>query len=283
MQWNTEDIYNHIKVYNREFFENKITWPIVIKWSKQLLNSGSRISALTSRSKDRDGDNYHIIKLNARLATATREAMRNILAHEMIHCLQDEIDPTWEKTYKKDEGHNDFFYRWCNKLNKEHHFRFPLERYVSDKVTKSQNKNATGVYYVYQWINWDDGTHDGVGVFIKFLYKEEIDTLMSHGLRVKYYPTVTFNSSCSRVELKNTKLTAKRGKSEHNTEDNNTTTYYKIKNIVVGPGHVQFDQQLKYHEITRNYFWSYEFDFNSGLDVLTHGITTAEEAKKSLQ
>lgn len=272
MDWSLEKIRNHIKVYNRIYFNNKIKYPIEVEWSKKLYTDDDT-EAETHRLNKK-----HKIIFNIKLATASREIMRNTIAHEMIHCLQAEIDKTWEKTYDEDGGHNSFFLKWCAKLNKEHSFRFPLQRFLSNRESKSHNKNSTGVYYVYQNLEYQDGTKMPCGVFVKFLYSEEIEQLHSNGLTVQYFNCVKFTNKVRFTELKNKSLTGGSWKPsalyDINTFKHNIvlerewcTDYDDIQNISVGPQKLDFEDALKEAGLRGRMFYGDEFNFNDARNI----------------
>lgn len=273
MEWSLESIINHINVYNRKYFDNKIKQPIEVEWSRDLYTNDDS-EAVTQKLRGK-----HKIIFNVKLATASREIMRNTIAHEMIHCLQDEIDRTWKKTYKEDEGHNRFFLKWCAKLNKEHHFRFPLQQYVSTRESKSHIKNSTGVYYVYQNLEYQNGTIIPCGVFVKFLFSNEIANLRSHGLTVTYFNAIKFTEKVRFVVLKNQTLTGGSYKMSQkdwdiNTFNHNTklerewcTNYDDIKDITVSPDTIDFEDALKQNGLRGRMFYGDEFNFDDARNV----------------
>lgn len=272
MEWTLEKIQNHIKVYNRVYFNNRIKYPIDVEWSKELYTNDDS-EAVTTKLRGR-----HLITFNVKLATASREIMRNTIAHEMIHCLQDEIDRTWKKTYNEDYGHNNFFLKWCAKLNSEHSFRFPLQRYVSSRESKSHTKNSTGVYYVYQNLEYQDGTKMPCGVFVKFLYSDEIEQLRSNGLTVQYFNRVKFTNKVRFTELKNKSLTGGSYKEtsladistfKHNVtlEHEWCTEYDDIQNISVGPQKLDFEDALKEAGLRGRMFYGDEFNFDDARNI----------------
>lgn len=273
MEWTLDKILNHIKVYNRVYFENRIKYPIDVEWSKELFKD-TGCDAETYKFRGR-----HLIKFNVRLSTASREIMRNTIAHEMIHCLQDEIDRTWKKTYEEDSGHNKFFFKWCAKLNKEHSFRFPLQQYVSQREGKSHKKNSTGVYYVYQNLEYQDGTTMPCGVFVKFLFSNEVNTLKANGLSINYFNVVKFTDKVRFTALKNKSLTGGTHKYsdkdwDHETFNHNIaleqawcTDYEDIKDITVGPDKMDFEDALKAAGLRNSMFYGDEFNFDAARNL----------------
>lgn len=263
MEWTLDKITNHIKVYNRVYFSNKIKRPIDVEWSKELYtNDGPEAETYFNNGR-------HKILFNVKLSTASREIMRNTIAHEMIHCLQDEIDKTWTKTYDEDNGHNAFFLKWCAKLNKEHSFRFPIQQFLSSRESKSHNKNSTGVYYVYQNLEYQDGTKTPCGVFVKFLYSNEISKLKSNGLSVIYFNAIKFTSKVRFIELKNKSLTGGSHKSNINASMHNIvlerewcTDYDDIKDITIGPKTMDIEDTLKELGLRGRMFYGDEFNFD---------------------
>lgn len=268
MEWTLDKIINHIKVYNRVYFENRIKYPIDVEWDKELFKN-TCTNAETYKLRGR-----HLIKFNVNLATASRESMRNTIAHEMIHCLQDEVDRTWKQTYDQDKGHNKFFFKWCAKLNKEHSFRFPLQQYASQRKCESNKKNATGVYYVYQNLEYQDGTMMPCGVFVKFLFSNEVDNLKANGLSINYFNAIKFTDKVRFTALKNKNLTG--GSHKLATGDWDTkafnhnialeqawcTDYEDIKDITVGSDKMDFEDALKAAGLRNSMFYGDEFNFD---------------------
>lgn len=274
MEWSLDKISNYIKVYNNRFFNKAIKKPIVVNWDRNLYKTG--IKAQTS-----DYNDYHEITFNITLANTSREVMRNIIAHEMIHCLQDEVDDTWEATYKDDEGHNQFFLKWCAKLNAEHKFRFPIERFISYRSAKSQSKTNTGLYYIYQILEYQDGSKEACGVFVKFLYENEVNIIRDNGLSIQYFNNIKFNNTVHYVALKNKSLiTADSYNDSYNDiikqEEEWVVDFDEIKDISIGANKLDFEDALKEAGLKGKTFYSGEFNFESGRNVVSSTDTVNE-------
>lgn len=192
MRWTTDILEKRAKIYNRIYFNNEIEKPIVIRWSRHLFNSKSN----THANERYDGDR-HVITFNVLYSNASNEAMRNTLVHEMIHAWQDEHDDTMRDNWKELEGHGPAFVKKCEELSSKFKFTYPLTRYVDDSKDKTVNKLNTDVYYVYKMTNTDvePDIKYPIGVFIKFLYREEIIRLQHRGLSVKYYIAAKFKKT----------------------------------------------------------------------------------------
>lgn len=197
MQWNKQSLQQLIDEYQAKYFNNKIQYPVELKLDRSLyIDDKEWGNAVFKRTKK------HIIRLNAGLLNADYDLIESTLVHELIHCLQDEIDKTWPKTFKTDEGHNKFFNTWCKKLNDKYNFKYPLQRYVSAEEIKALEGTPNGMYYVYveEYFNSFQPKLPQ-GFFIKFLYDVELRMLRRKGFKVKYYNQVIRRKTGTPVEL----------------------------------------------------------------------------------
>lgn len=192
MEWTVSDLNNRVKNYNRIYFNNEIELPIVVKLSRHLFNSGSRTFAYNRFRND-----THEIVISARLLSVSNEILRSILVHEMIHAWQDEHDPEFYDNFKEHGGHGQAFLKKCEELNSKFKFRYPLERYVDDHRSKVIDRKSSGVYYVYKLTTSkvEPSLTYPIGVFVKFLYRDEIVHLVNKGLSVKYYDKAVYSDS----------------------------------------------------------------------------------------
>lgn len=211
MLWNKQDLQNLLNEYNKKYFNDEIKYPINLKLSRTYYND-DRYWGSAFFNKN----NVHIIKLNVNMLNADIELLKCILIHEMIHCLQDEIDNTWEKTYAKDKGHNKFFLKKCKELNNKYNFKFPLQRYVSQEQEDSLKELDNSMYYVYTNLYYNEFMPNiPYGFFIKHLYDVEIQMLKRKGWKIKFFEKV--------IEKKNSETVSLNGK--------NTIKYNQLKNI----------------------------------------------------
>lgn len=192
MEWTISDLNKRVKNYNRIYFDNEIKLPIVVKLSRRIFNAGSDTYAYSVFNND-----IHEIVISAKLLNASKEMLRSILVHELIHAWQDEHDPEFYVNYKELKGHGPAFLKKCEELNSKFKFRYPLERYVQDRGQKSVKRSSGGVYYVYKMTHSKvklDLTYP-IGVFVKLLYRDEIVHLVNKGLSVKFYDKAVYSDS----------------------------------------------------------------------------------------
>lgn len=216
MRWTTERLLKRIKNYNRIYFNNEIEKPILVKWSRHLYNSDSSTQAHEQSLTDR-----HIITLSVSYSNASDEVMRSTLVHEMIHAWQNEHDSAMHDDWKEYEGHGPAFIRKCEELNSKFKFTYPLMRYSSASKRNTVKRLDTDVYFVYKMArsSVDASLKYPVGVFVKFLYRDEIVRLVNKGLSVKYYTNAKFGK---------TEYTSINGKFV--TQTDVPITYTQIKN-----------------------------------------------------
>jgi len=123
----------------------------------------------------------HIIKLNTALYNATPELMKNTLVHELIHAWQAE-----HEVDLGDEWHDDTFNKWCNKLNETGDFLYPLANEATPKEQNAFDKTNKSAFFVYRITK----SKKIYGVFINFLYDNEINWLKNKGFLIKYYSKI---------------------------------------------------------------------------------------------
>lgn len=198
----SENLTKRVKAYNRIYFNNEIQNPIVVKLSKQLFNSRSKINAY-----HRFENGCHYIVLNIKLYNASYEILRNTLVHEMIHAWQEEHDSTLYDDFSKLQGHTKAFYNKCDELNKKFKFTYNLDRYVSNNISTQLSKHASDCYYVYviEKDEYDPTEKYAKGVFVKFLYLEEANHLKRNKLKIRYYKNAKFNDNV-HVNIANKKV-----------------------------------------------------------------------------
>lgn len=216
MQWTSEILNKRVINYNRIYFNNEIKKPIYVRWSRQLYNSDSRTNAYCLSKPD-----MHIIMLNVTHSNVSNEMMRGLLVHEMIHAWQDEHDKHFLDNWNEYKGHSKSFIKKCAELNSKFKFTYPLMRYAEDKKIFNLKKQNKDVYFVYKMTTSivAPSIEYPIGVFIKFLYREEIVNLTNKGLSVKYYPIAKFTDKVEYTELKN----------KYVTQTDVPTTYSRIK------------------------------------------------------
>ena len=200
MQWTIDILEKRAKIYNRIYFNNEIELPICVRWSRRLYNSNSSMSAYHRSMGD-----YHLIMFNVSLSNASDEMMRSILVHEMIHAWQEEHDPHLYDEWSKYKGHGPAFIKKCEELNAKFNFTYPLMRYTQGKQLKNLNKQITDVYYVYKMTTCATApdVEYPLGVFVKFLYSNEVKSLLNRGLSVKYCKNAKFTDKTDYRELDN--------------------------------------------------------------------------------
>lgn len=216
MQWTSEILNKRVINYNRIYFNNEIKKPIYVRWSRHLYNSASSTNAYCLSNPD-----MHIIMLNVSHSNVSNEMMRSLLVHEMIHAWQYENDKHFIDTWNEHEGHSKSFIKKCAELNSKFKFTYPLMSYADDKQQFNLKKQNKDVFFVYKMTTSivAPGIEYPIGVFIKFLYREEIVTLTNKGLSVKYYPIAKFTDKVERKALKN----------KYVTQTDVPTTYSRIK------------------------------------------------------
>lgn len=249
MRWTTDILEKRVKIYNRIYFNNEIKKPIVIKWSRHLFNSNSNTHA-----NEQDAGDYHVITFNVSYSNVSNEVMRSTLVHEMIHAWQDEYDPAQYNDWRKLNGHSPAFVKKCEELNAKFKFTYPLMRYSGESKDKTVKKLNTDVYFVYKMTNTDvePDIKYPIGVFIKFLYREEIIRLQNRGLSVKYYTAAKF------------------GKTEYPDIDNkfvtNTDvpiTYSRIKHCTADDFVMYVKDYCGYYHMATND----DFNYEDGLEI----------------
>lgn len=242
MQWTIDILEKRAKIYNRIYFNNEIELPICIRWSRRLYNSNSSMSAYHRSMGD-----YHLIMFNVSLSNASDEMIRSILVHEMIHAWQEEHDPHLYDEWSKYKGHGPAFLKKCEELNAKFNFTYPLMRYTQGKQLTNLKKQNKDVYFVYKMTSsrLDPSVHYPIGVFVKFLYSDEIKNLINKGLTVKYCRNAKFTDKTEYRELDN----------KYVTQTDVPITYSKFKNITaedfVDDMH---DEVGWYHIVTDNDF-----------------------------
>lgn len=216
MEWTVSDLNKRVKSYNRIYFDNEIELPIVVKLSRHLFNSKSDMYAYSTLR-----DDVHEIVISAKLLNVSSEMLRSVLVHELIHAWQDEHDPEANADFKELQGHGPAFIKKCEELNGKFKFRYPIQRYMDDRRIQNIERSSSSVYYVYKMTNSKvEPTIDyPIGVFVKLLYKNEIDKLKLHGLSVKYYRNAVYSNKAEWKPDRNRKV----------SESDNLVTYNLIK------------------------------------------------------
>lgn len=253
MEWSIDVLQRKANSYNRIYFNNEIKLPIVIKWSKQLYNAKSDTNA-----HEKTVDDVHYITFNINMQSVSEEIMRNTLVHEMIHAWQDEYDPHVNDDFKNLAGHGPSFVKKCEELNKKFKFRYPLMRYTSGNKLKSLERSSNGMFFVYKDTYYiDDKTGEKVyfpiGVFVKMLYGNEINSLRRRGFKVNYYKNPVFSEHVAM------------GGFEHKPVESSQSDikYSFIKNVTAA----DFVQYM-YDNGRRNYlFADDEFNFEDAMKV----------------
>lgn len=176
MLWSIESITNLIKELNKKYFHNSIKAKIRVEWSRRYYTSNGAEATLTTKATG-----IHILKLNTALYNATPELMKNTLVHELIHAWQSE-----HQEDLGDEWHDETFHKWCEKLNKTGDFKYPISSTATLKEQKDFDKSNNCAYFVYRITN----SKKIYGVFINFLYDEEINWLKNKGFYLKYFKQI---------------------------------------------------------------------------------------------
>lgn len=251
MQWTSEILNKRVKIYNRIYFNNEIEKPIYVRWSRHLYNSDSGTNAYC-----KSVDDYHIIMLNVSHSNVSDEMMRGILVHEMIHAWQDEHDPHCNDEWNKYKGHGPSFIQKCKELNAKFKFTYPLMRYAEEKQQANLKKQNKDVYFVYKMTTsiTAPGIEYPIGVFIKFLYREEIVNLTNKGISVKYYPVAKFSDKVEYTDLEN----------KYVTQTDVPITYSRIKGCKSVEDFVMYvkDNIGLYHMVTDD-----DFNYADGLEI----------------
>jgi hypothetical protein len=251
MQWTSEILNKRVKIYNRIYFNNEIEQPIYVRWSRHLYNSDSNTNAYCSSN-----NGMHIIMLNVSHSNVSDEMMRGILVHEMIHAWQDEHDPHCNDNWKEYKGHGPSFIKKCKELNSKFKFTYPLMRYAEEKQQFNLKKQNKDVYFVYKMTTSTvaPGIEYPIGVFIKFLYREEIVNLTNKGISVKYYPVAKFSDKIEYTDLEN----------KYVTQTDVPVTYSRIKGCKSVEDFVMYvkDNIGLYHMVTDD-----DFNYADGLEI----------------
>lgn len=176
----------------------------------------------------------HILKLNTALYNATPELMKNTLVHELIHAWQAEHEENLG-----DEWHDETFNKWCKKLNNTGEFKFPISETATLKEQNDFDKTNNCAYFVYRVTN----SKKIYGVFINFLYMEEVTWLKNKGFYVNYY---------TQIKPKNKFMVG-----EFNTHFANISELTKLQ---ITPNNIK--SKLGRHKI----FTNKDFNFKDGLE-----------------
>jgi len=250
MQWNIQQLEKRAQIYNRIYFNNEIELPIRIRWSRHLYNTDSNYDAYC-----RSNDEYHLIRFNVKYSNVSDEIMRSTLVHEMIHAWQDEHDPHCNDDWAKYEGHGPSFIKKCEELNAKFKFTYPLMRYTQGSKLANIVKQNKDVYFVYKIAtsDLDPNMKFPIGVFVKFLYRDEIVNLVNKGVLVKYYTNARFSNKTCYPDIDN----------KYVTQTDIPVTYTRLKQYKSG-SFVQFirDEFGLYHMVSDD-----DFNFKDGMDV----------------
>lgn len=251
MQWTIDILEKRAKAYNRIYFNNEIKKPIYVRWSRRMYNTNSNMNAY-----HRDFDDYHLIMFNVSYSNASEEMMRTTLVHEMIHAWQHEYDPNMYDEWSKYQGHGPSFIKKCEELNAKFKFTYPLMRYVKGSQLANLKKQNTDVYFVYKMTTsrLDPSVEYPIGVFVKFLYSNEVKSLISKGLTVKYCRNAKFTDKTEYRELDN----------RYVAQTDVPITYSKLKNIKSASDFVNDvdDEVGWYHIVTDD-----DFNYNDCVEV----------------
>lgn len=229
MNWHIDDILNLIKEYNKKYFKGNIKLPFKVKWVRNYKDCEATLSPFKG--------GHHIIKINSSLYRASPALMKNTLVHELIHAWQaenDDCEPEW---------HNDSFKKWCDKLNATGDFRYPLDSTGTKKEWKELDQLFNSAYYVFRKTK-----KSTLGVFINFLYQEEINWLKNKGFSIKYYKNLKTTKE-SPIYLKT---------DEFCTHFINISEMIKVK---ITPQNIK--SKIGKHKV----FCNNEFNFKDGKDL----------------
>lgn len=246
MQWTIEQLEKRVKAYNRIYFNNEIKKPIYVRLSRRMYNANSSMNAY-----HKDFDNYHLIMLNVSYSNVSEEMMRSTLVHEMIHAWQHEYDSNMYDEWSEYKGHGPSFIKKCEELNAKFKFTYPLTRYTDVNKLANLKKQNKDVYFVYKMTTsrLAPDVQYPIGVFVKFLYSNEVKNLINKGLSVKYCRNAKFTDKTEYHELNN----------KYVTQTDVPITYSKLKNInaqdfvndmhdKVGWYHIVTDDDFNYND-----------------------------------
>lgn len=258
MEWSLVDLKNLVAEYNKTYFNDEIEKPIVIKWDySSFKNVECTYATMQYKNKT------HILRVNPILHDCSPELMKNTLVHELIHAWQDE----WEDQSAKDyDPHKGKFIEWCQYLNSNFNFKFPIDELASKKEGKSLKRTIYSLYYVYKDFQAKDGNTHTVGLFIKVISAADIGRLKAHGLKVKHYLHPKGSSECERTEYVGKPITTfidKQGYTHPVTVP--LTPILKMS----GESAPQFMHDIQYsgNKSFKAYiWWDFEFNFNDGIE-----------------
>lgn len=249
-QWNSQRLEKRAAIYNRIYFNNEIKKPIYVRWSRHMYNSDSNINAYC-----KSVDDYHLIKFNVSYSNVSDEMMRSTLVHEMIHAWQDEHDQHCNDDWKTYQGHGPSFIKKCEELNAKFKFTYPLMRYTEGNKAANLKRQSRDLYFVYKMTTsrLDPGVEYPIGVFVKFMYRNEVKSLMNRGLLVKYYTQAKFSNTTSYPDLNNKFV----------TETDVPIVYSRLKKCT-SDDFVNYiiDECGLYHVVTDE-----DFNYNDGIEV----------------
>lgn len=251
MQWTSEILNKRVISYNRIYFNNEIEKPIYVRWSRHMYNTDSDTNAYCLSKPDK-----HIIMLNVSHSNVSNEMMRGILVHEMIHAWQDEHDEHFRDNWKEYKGHGESFIKKCEELNSKFKFTYPLMRYAKAKQQLNLKKQNKDVYFVYKMTTSTvaPDIQYPIGVFIKFLYREEIVNLTNKGISVKYYPVAKFSDKVEYADLRN----------KYVTQTDVPVVYSRLKGCKSVEDFVLYikDEFGLYHMVTDD-----DFNYEDGMEI----------------
>ena len=162
--------------------------------------------------------------------------MKNTLVHELIHA--------WQAEYEEDLGedwHDETFHKWCNKLNSTGDFLFPLATEATLKELHAFEKTTKSAYYIYIKTK----SNNIYGVFINFLYDNEIKWLQNKGFNLKYFTNIKLKDNLANIE-------------DFSTHFSNITSITKLK---ITPSNIK-------SKIGKNKIFSKKnFNFESGTEI----------------
>ena len=200
-------------------------------------------------------EDYHLIMINVSYSNVSDEMMRSTLVHEMIHAWQDEHDPNWADDWSKYQGHGPSFIEKCNELNAKFKFTYPLMRYTEGNKAANLQRQNRDLYFVYIMTHsrLDPSVEYPIGVFVKFMYSNEVKSLANKGLSIKYYTNARFGK---------TEYPALNGK--YVTETDVPVAYSRLKKCKSREDFVDDirDEFGLYHIVTDD-----DFNFKDGIEV----------------
>ena len=251
MQWTSEILNKRVINYNRIYFNNEIKKPIYVRWSRHMYNTDSNTNAYCLSKPD-----MHIIMLNVSHSNVSNEMMRGILVHEMIHAWQDEHDKHFRDNWSEYKGHGKSFIKKCEELNSKFKFTYPLMRYAEDKQQANLKKQNKDVYFVYKMTTSTvvPDIEYPIGIFIKFLYRDEIVNLTNKGISVKYYPNAKFSDKVEYSDLRN----------KYVTQTDVPVVYSRLKGCKSVEDFVSYikDEFGLYHMVTDD-----DFNYADGMEI----------------